>query len=205
MAEYDAATVDRLAQTVLFAEWRRLIAAGWVSPSLLLDWRHRPAGHEFMPTPARELMALDVAEALAGMLGCEATALARSKGAQVLSLSADGTGSALSRVNALHASAPPGPGREPCPLLPPEQRRIRALIAAHTRWSEEDPAANAARGQAGLLAKFERQIRTADPTLPDGEVARRAESARQAHMARLALASSKARAARKAGGNRAAS
>jgi len=57
----------------------------------------------------------------------------------------------------------------------------------------------------GLLAKFERQIRAADPTLADAEVARRAESARQAHMARLALASSKARKARKAGGDRAAS
>ena len=94
------------------------------------------------------------------------------------------------------------------PALTPEQRHIRASIAAHTRWSKEDPAANAARGQAGLLAKFERQIRAADPTLADAEVARRAESARQAHMARLALASSKARKARKArkaGGDRAAS
>jgi hypothetical protein len=85
--------------------------------------------------------------------------------------------------------------------LTPEQRRIRASIAAHTRWSAEDPAANAARGQAGLLAKFERQIRAADPTLPDAEVARRAESARQAHMARLALASSKARARRAGDGD----
>jgi hypothetical protein len=78
--------------------------------------------------------------------------------------------------------------------LTPAQRSLRASIAAHTRWSKEDPAANAARGQAGLLARFEREIRAADPTLPDAEVARRAESARQAHMARLALASSKARA-----------
>lgn len=82
--------------------------------------------------------------------------------------------------------------------LTPAQRSLRASIAAHTRWSKEDPAANAARGQAGLLARFEREIRAADPTLRDAEVARRAESARQAHMARLALASSKARAARKA-------
>jgi hypothetical protein len=88
--------------------------------------------------------------------------------------------------------------------LTPTQRSLRASIAAHTRWSAEDPAANAARGQAGLLAKFEREIRAADPTLPDAEVARRAESARQAHMARLALASSKARGARKAGGDHAA-
>jgi hypothetical protein len=50
-----------------------------------------------------------------------------------------------------------------------EQRAIRASIAAYTRWSQENPAANAARGQAGLLARFEREIRAADPTLPDAE------------------------------------
>jgi hypothetical protein len=88
--------------------------------------------------------------------------------------------------------------------LTPEQRHLRASIAAHARWSQENPAANAARGQAGLLAKFEREIRAADPDLPDAEVARRAESARRAHMGRLALASSKARARRKAGGSDAA-
>ena len=88
--------------------------------------------------------------------------------------------------------------------LTPEQRTLRASIAAHTRWSKEDPAANAARGQAGLLARFEREARAADPGLPDAEVARRAQSAYQAHMGRLSFASSKARAARKAGGDRAA-
>jgi hypothetical protein len=87
--------------------------------------------------------------------------------------------------------------------LTPAQRILRAQIAANTRWSQENPAANAARGQAGLLAKFEREIRAADPTLPDAEVARRAESARRAHMGKLALASTKAR-ARKAGGDNAA-
>lgn len=40
-------------------------------------------------------------------------------------------------------------------MLTPEQRTLRASIAAHTRWSREDPAANAARGQAGLLARVE--------------------------------------------------
>jgi len=85
--------------------------------------------------------------------------------------------------------------------LTPEQRTLRASIAAHTRWSAEDPAANAARGQAGLLAKFEREVRAADPTLPDAEVARRTQSAYRAHMARLSFASSKARGARKGGGD----
>ena len=84
--------------------------------------------------------------------------------------------------------------------LTPVRRHIRASIAANVRWSREDPAANAARGQAGLLARFEREARAADPTLPDAEVARRAQSAYRAHMARLAFASSKAR-ARKGGGD----
>lgn len=80
-------------------------------------------------------------------------------------------------------------------MLTPEQRTLRASIAAHTRWSREDPAANAARGQAGLLARFEREV---DPggTLPPAERERRVQSAYRAHMGRLALASSKARARR---------
>jgi hypothetical protein len=84
-------------------------------------------------------------------------------------------------------------------LLTPQQRHIRASIAAHTRWSREDPADNAARGQAGLLARFDREVREAEPGLSEAEYSRRAESAYRAHMARLALASSKARGARKAG------
>ena len=85
--------------------------------------------------------------------------------------------------------------------LTPAQRSLRAQIAANARWSQENPAANAARGQAGLLAKFEREIRAAHPDLADTEVARRAEAARKAHMARMAFASSKARAARGSRGN----
>jgi hypothetical protein len=77
--------------------------------------------------------------------------------------------------------------------LTPTQRSLRAQIAANTRWSKEDPAANAARGQAGLLAKFEREARDAEPGLTDAEYVRRAQAAHRAHMQRLALASSKAR------------
>ena len=73
-------------------------------------------------------------------------------------------------------------------LLTPEQRQARASIAALTRWSRENPAANAARGQAGLLARFEREAREADPTASDAEIARRAECARKAHMQRMAFA-----------------
>lgn len=71
------------------------------------------------------------------------------------------------------------------PRLTPEQRSQSARIAALTRWSKEDPAATAARGQAGLLARFEREV---DPNneLPPAERSRRAVAARKAHMARLA-------------------
>jgi hypothetical protein len=79
--------------------------------------------------------------------------------------------------------------------MTPEQRRLRAQIAANARWSREDPAHNAIRGQAGLLARFEREV-DPDGTLPPAERARRAECARKAHMQRLALASSRARARR---------
>jgi hypothetical protein len=58
---------------------------------------------------------------------------------------------------------------------------------------------NAVRGQDGLRAKFERQVRTEFPDLPDYEVARRVESARKAHFARLARKSAKARSRRKPG------
>jgi hypothetical protein len=84
-------------------------------------------------------------------------------------------------------------------LLTPEQRTIRGAIAANTRWSREDPDANARRGQAGLRARFDREAREAESGLSEAEYARRAGSAYRAHFARLALASSKARGARKAG------
>ncbi len=57
------------------------------------------------------------------------------------------------------------------PALTPEQRHLRAQIAANTRWSREDLAANVARGQAGLLARFEREAREADPGVSDAEIA----------------------------------
>ena len=69
---------------------------------------------------------------------------------------------------------------------------MRARIAALARWSKEDPAASAQRGQAGLLARFEREV-DPDNQLPPEERRRRAEAARRLHMTRLAFASSKAR------------
>jgi len=81
--------------------------------------------------------------------------------------------------------------------MTPYQRRLRAQIAANTRWSREDPSVNAMRGQAGLLAKYEREAREAEPGLSDAEYARRAEKLRLAHMQRMALASVKSRSRRR--------
>ena len=79
--------------------------------------------------------------------------------------------------------------------LTPTQRSQRARIAALTRWSREDPAANAARGQAGLMARFVDQV-DPDRVLSEAERQRRAEAARRAHMAQLAFRSAKVRAGR---------
>lgn len=84
--------------------------------------------------------------------------------------------------------------------LTPEQRTMRARLAALTRWSQEDnPKANGQRAQAGLREKFRREVAQQFPDLAPAELERRADAAYRAHMVRLALASSKARSARKAG------
>lgn len=78
--------------------------------------------------------------------------------------------------------------------LTPEQRSQRARLAALTRWSRENPKANADRGQAGLLDKFRKQVLDDEPGLVEPELTRRAEALRRAHMVSLAFRSSKARA-----------
>jgi hypothetical protein len=74
--------------------------------------------------------------------------------------------------------------------LTPEQRTQRARIAALTRWSNEDPKANAERAQAGLQRKFYDQT---DSSLPEIERQRRARAAFRAHMQGLAFERSKRR------------
>lgn len=64
----------------------------------------------------------------------------------------------------------------------PAERKSIASIAALTRWSQEDPRANAERGQAGLQAKFYNET---DPSLPEAERQRRAHCAYRAHMASI--------------------
>jgi hypothetical protein len=79
------------------------------------------------------------------------------------------------------------------------QRRLPAQIAANIRWANTPQAERikaAERGQAGLLARFEREV-DPDGVLPPQERAKRAANLHRAHMARISLASSRARAAKK--------
>jgi hypothetical protein len=77
--------------------------------------------------------------------------------------------------------------------LSPEQRSIRARLAAHTLHAKvTDPAAHTAPARQAFLDRFEREV-DPDGTLSPADRARRAEHARKAYFTRLALASAKAR------------
>lgn len=83
--------------------------------------------------------------------------------------------------------------------LTPEERRLRASIAANVRWSrEKDRTAATAAATAASLARFEREV-DPDGVLPPEERARRADNARRAYFQRLALKSSRARRAKREG------
>lgn len=80
--------------------------------------------------------------------------------------------------------------------LTPEQRVLRAQIAAHTQWAKEaDPTARTENARKAFLERFEREV-DPDGTLRPEERARRAEHARKAYFKKLALKSATARARR---------
>jgi hypothetical protein len=76
--------------------------------------------------------------------------------------------------------------------LTPEQRTLRARIAAHAMHAKHPIEETSSAGREAFLARFEREV---DPLgqLNPADRARRAQHALQAHMSRLALAASKAR------------
>lgn len=82
--------------------------------------------------------------------------------------------------------------------LTPEQRSMRARMAAHAMHAQHDTRQVSANGRATFLRRFEDEV-DPDRQLPDAERQRRAEQARKAYMQRLAYRSSRAR-QRKAGG-----
>jgi hypothetical protein len=82
--------------------------------------------------------------------------------------------------------------------MTPEQRKMRASLAAHTRWAQETNRKEAMRPALdGMLAKFEREV---DPqgVLDPAERAMRAESAKKAYFKALQLKSSRSRGKKKA-------
>jgi hypothetical protein len=83
--------------------------------------------------------------------------------------------------------------------LSPEQRTLRASLAAHAMHAKHDSHEITANARAGFLAKFLDEVDASTPGLPEAERIRRAEHLLRAHMKRLALASSRARS--KAGGS----
>ncbi|MET0134712.1 MAG: hypothetical protein ABW215_14105 [Kibdelosporangium sp.] len=77
--------------------------------------------------------------------------------------------------------------------MTPEQRSLRARIAAHASWANtSDRTEKARKGANALLARFETQV-DPDGVLSPEERRQRAESARRAHMLSLAAKSAKAR------------
>lgn len=76
--------------------------------------------------------------------------------------------------------------------LTPQERSLRARLAAHTLHSRVDPTQHTEPARKAFLARFEREV---DPEgkLPPEERARRAEHAKRAHFQRMALKSAQAR------------
>jgi len=78
--------------------------------------------------------------------------------------------------------------------MTPEQRVMRARIAAHTRWANTgDRAAATAAARRAAADRWERQV-DPDGVLDPDERARRAEHAKRAHFQRMALRSAQSRA-----------
>jgi hypothetical protein len=82
--------------------------------------------------------------------------------------------------------------------MTPEQRTLRAQIAAHTQWANEsNRTARTAAARKAAADRFEKQV-DPDGVLPIEVRQQRAESASKAHFRRMAAASAKARRVKKA-------
>lgn len=83
--------------------------------------------------------------------------------------------------------------------LTPEQRAMRARLAAHVRWSKaRDRAAELAKARQTFMSKFEKEVDPNGEMTPEAR-ALAAESARKAYFARLAFKSATARSKGKGG------
>lgn len=79
--------------------------------------------------------------------------------------------------------------------LSPEQRSLRASLAAHALHASRDSKELTRAARSAALARFEREV-DPDGVLEPAERTRRAAHARSVYFKRLALRSSRARAAR---------
>lgn len=77
----------------------------------------------------------------------------------------------------------------------PKERTLRAQVAAHKRWSQEDPREGTAAARAASPGSLGYWLKQVDPEgiLPQAESHRRAESARKSYFLSLALKSARAR------------
>ena len=78
--------------------------------------------------------------------------------------------------------------------LTPEQRSLRARLAAYEQQAKHDTRETTRKARESFLARFEEQV-DPDRELPEAERQRRALAARKAHFTRLALRSARVRAA----------
>lgn len=76
--------------------------------------------------------------------------------------------------------------------LRPEERVLRARLAAHTRWSQQDPHEGTQKARDAFLQSFVDKV-DPDRLLPEAERRRRVESLRRAHFTKMALASARSR------------
>lgn len=93
------------------------------------------------------------------------------------------------------------------PELTPEERTLRARLAAHTKWARCTDASEAtSRARANGPGSIEYWLKKVDPDgeLPEKERLRRAQSAKKAFYARIQYQSAHARRKRAGGGKDAA-
>lgn len=83
--------------------------------------------------------------------------------------------------------------------LSPEERTLRARIAAHALHSQRDSRDLTAKARQAFWDRFEKQV-DPDGVLPPAERARRAEHARKAYFTALSFKAAQARRRRAEGG-----
>ncbi|MEU5133451.1 hypothetical protein [Streptomyces californicus] len=78
--------------------------------------------------------------------------------------------------------------------MEPEDRTLRARLAAHQSWGNTaDRAARTAGARRAAESKFEQEARKKHPGATEAQIAAAAESLRKAHFVRMALLSVQAR------------